>query len=65
MTSRKQRAIWGIFYFILIPAPILYLYWNNIFGIIGGFFCLYLNYYIFFKDHSSKLSNSHIVNKLD
>lgn len=55
MMPKKQRIFWGIIYLILIPIPLLYFYWDNILGLIGGFFFLYLAYYIFFKDHSSKL----------
>lgn len=57
MMPRKQRIFWGIFYLFLIPIPLLYFYWHNILGLIGGFFFLYLAYYIFFKDHRNNLGN--------
>lgn len=45
-----QKTLWGIFYLILIPLPLMWFYWNNILGLAGGLFFLYLDYYIFFKD---------------
>lgn len=55
MMPKRQRIFYGIIYLILVPIPLLYFYWNNILGLIGGFFFLYLAYYIFFKDHSSNV----------
>lgn len=50
--SKNERILWGIFYLILFPIPLLYFYGNNILGLAGSVFLLYLGYYIFLKDHS-------------
>lgn len=52
MMPKWQRILWGIVYLLLIPVPLLYFYWDNILGLAGGGFLLFLAYYIFFKDHS-------------
>jgi len=49
--SRLHRVIWGIVYLLLCPIPLLYFYWDNVLGLVGGGFLLYLAYYIFFKEH--------------